>query len=99
MVTELEHIREDWAQKVEEYGVEVTIDGETVKAFSSPSRMAPADQFERTSMVVKDLFHLSGTIEEKVPEQIVVVDGKRWTVIEHIDYGVSVRLTISRSFG
>lgn len=98
MPTEHEHIMADWAATVESDGVETTIDGETVEVFSPPTSMS-ASEFERSISVVKQLFHLSGALPLKVPEQIVEIGGERWIVAEHVDYGISARLTVVRHIG
>ncbi len=98
MVAQLEHMQADYTAALDEGGVEIVIDGNTIQVFRPPVETTPSE-FERAVLVRQKIVHLTGVIPKKVPGEVVTVDGLRWEVVNHTDFPLASVLILQRSQG
>ena len=101
MATAREHMQADMIHLFAQDGegvVDVLVDGEPVRVIEVPEEVI-SGEFERENVIRKTICHLPGTISDKVPGQLVEIDGLRWQVQLHVAGAVLVRLGLQRSAG
>lgn len=98
MTTALEHMQADFTADLAANGQAVILDGVSLQAFVYGLEITPSE-FERTVLERQRLSHLLGAIAEKVPGQVIMLDGARWEVVTHKLGTIGGTLIMQRSVG